>query len=223
MARLSFPAVVALAVLGAGCAPRTERFVPQPGDLLLQDLDAGPLCDAIERVTEGYRGAEFSHVGLAARPRDGRLVVIEATSQGVVRTPLDEFLGRSHDADGKPKVVVGRLRGEYRALIPRALAEAERLVGSAYDRVFAIANDRYYCSELVYEVFRRANGGRPVFGLAPMTFKDPTTGLTMAVWSDYFRKLNAPIPEGRPGTNPGSLSRSPKLRIVHAYGKPTGW
>jgi len=220
VARPSFSAIALLAVLGTSCAPRTERFVPQPGDLLFQDLDSGPLCEAIERVTEGYGGAEFSHVGIVARSPDGSPLVIEALPRGVVRTPLAEFLDRSHDSQCKPKVVVGRLRPRYRALVPRALREAERLVGKPYDRAFAIGNDRYYCSELIYEIFRRANGGQPLLRLAPMTFKDPATGRTLSAWADYFRKLHIPVPEGRPGISPAALSRSPKLEIVHAYGKP---
>jgi hypothetical protein len=34
------------------------------GDLLFQDLDSSPLCDAIELVTPGYNDANFSHIGL---------------------------------------------------------------------------------------------------------------------------------------------------------------
>ncbi|MHC4724324.1 MAG: hypothetical protein ACYS9V_08765 [Planctomycetota bacterium] len=41
-------------------------FEPKEGDLLFQDLDCGPLCDAIEKVTTGYQGSNFSHVGILA-------------------------------------------------------------------------------------------------------------------------------------------------------------
>lgn len=221
MKRILATALLACAL--AGCPRFGARFEPEPGDLLFQDLDAGPLCDAIEAVTEGVRGAKFSHVGMAARAKDGQAIVLEAGGGGVKTTPLDEFLARSHDARGRPKVVVGRLRPAYRPLIPRALDEAAALLGTPYDKVFAIGNDGFYCSELVYEAFRRANGGRPLFDLAPMTFRDPATGAMLSAWADYFRKLDAPIPEGQPGLNPGGISRSPALRIVHAYGRPTGW
>jgi len=215
--------VVLCAAALSGCVAGLRRFEPEVGDLLLQDLDLGPLCDAIEDVTEGYRGARFSHVGIVARGGDGRLVVLEAVSAGVQATRLDEFLARSHDAAGRPKVVVGRLRPAFRGLTPRAVKRAEALLGKPYDRVFAIGNDRYYCSELVYEVFRFANDGRPVFDLAPMTFRAPRTGVTLPAWAGYFEELGAPIPEGRPGINPGAISRSPKIEIVQAYGTPDGW
>jgi len=45
----------------------------------------------------------------------------------------------------------------------------------------------------------------------------------MPAWAAYFRKLHAPIPEGQPGINPGGISRSPAVRIVHVYGRPAGW
>ena len=217
-----FSALGAVGLIQA-CCPRTKSFAPRPGDLLFQDLDRGPLCDAIERVTQGYRGARFSHVGIVAPSNKGNLVVIEAVSKGVRATPLAEFLARSHDAAGRPKVVVGRLRRRHRRLVPRALDEATARLGKPYDPLFVIGNDRYYCSELVYEALRAANGGPAFFPLEPMTFKDPQTGHTLPAWTAYFRKHNAPIPEGNPGINPGAISRSPEIEIVHVYGSPDGW
>lgn len=222
--------MVLLAAIGlqvAGCAPRSlegnRGFGLQSGDLLLQDTDGGPLCDAIEKVTVGYRGAHFTHVGMVLRDDSGRWAVIEAISDGVCVTPLQAFLQRSLDSEHHPKVVVGRLEPGLRHLIAPALAEALALKGRPYDKVFAINNDSYYCSELIYEAFRGANNNRPVFTLQPMTFKDPETGAVMPAWSDYFSELDAPVPEGKPGINPGGISRSPALTIIHAYGVPDGW
>ena len=193
------------------------------GDLLFQDLDSGPLCDAIEAVTEGVDGAEFSHVGMISRVDRGGVYVIEAIPEGVVETPLDTFLARGRDSHGDPKVLVGRMRPAYARLLPEAVAAALELRGRPYDRVFAVDNDAYYCSELICEAFRRANGGRLVFSLAPMTFIDPATGFPFDAWTTYFADLGIPIPEGQPGLNPGGMSREPFVEIVHAYGVPSGW
>ncbi|MBM4037368.1 MAG: hypothetical protein FJ290_02540 [Planctomycetes bacterium] len=214
--------LLAAAVL-SGCALPVRRFRPEPGDLLFQDLDAGPLCDAIERVTQGWRGAKFSHVGIVGRPANGQATVIEAAGGGVRTVPLQAFLDRGRDALGRPKVVVGRLRPRHRPLIPAALGAAERLIGRPYDKLFVVGNDAYYCSELVYEAFRAAGGGQPLFELSPMTFRDPDSGATLPAWADYFGRLGARVPEGEPGINPGGISRSPALRIVHVYGTPSGW
>jgi hypothetical protein len=76
---------------------------------------------------------------------------------------------------------------------------------------------------LIYEIFKRANNGEAVFDLQPMTFIDPETGKTFPAWIDYFDDLNEPIPEGEPGLNPGGLSCSPAIRIMHYYGKPSNF
>ena len=47
-----------------------ENFQLQKGDFLFQDLDSSPLCDAIELVTPGYKGANFSHIGMVVELGD---------------------------------------------------------------------------------------------------------------------------------------------------------
>ena len=223
--------LIGLSFVGCGFDPSTalragkltksrQNFTLQPGDLLFQDLDCGPLCDAIESVTTGYQGANLSHVGIVDEDASGNLVVIEAVSNGVKDTPLQTFLERSFDANRRPKVIVGRLGQQYRHLIPSALKEARALKARPYDKVFTINNGDYYCSELIYEIFLRANDNNPVFTLQPMTFKAPDTGETLGTWKKYFDKLGVPVPEGQLGINPGGISHSPVLTIVHRYGIP---
>lgn len=188
------------------------HFLPKTGDLLFQDIDCGNFCEAIEKVTQSYGNKRFSHVGLARRKADTTQVeVLEAVSAGVRIVPLDTFLKRSN------KVMVGRLKKEYQNLIPNALSFAETLVGKSYDDVFDINNNKYYCSELVYFAFKKANNNQDVFPLAPMTFADPATGKTFSVWTSYYQDLKCKIPEGQPGLNPGGISRSDKINMVHSY------
>jgi hypothetical protein len=223
---------IAAAMLAAfppatGCSPFQPagegRFVPEAGDLLFQDLDGSPFCDAVEKVTRGCRGADITHVGIVARDARGGLVVLEALpGEGVIATPLNAFLDRSRDGNGNPKVLVGRLGRRHRHLVPAAIAAAEALRGKPYDMVFALGNDAFYCAELVHVCFRNA-AGVPLFEPQPMTFADPGTGETFPVWQEYFAQLGVPVPEGGPGLNPGAISRSPLLHIVHAYGLPAGY
>ena len=199
------------------------QFAPRPGDLLFQDSDCGPFCDAIEKVTFGVDGAKFSHVGMLVSQDDETLAVLEAISAGVLLTPLDSFLNRSFDAAGDPKVLVGRMKPAYRKLLPDAIAYATGKLGAPYDTVFDFTNDAYYCSELLHEAFQTANGGEPIFQPQPMTYNDPVTGELFPVWAEYFQELNAPVPEGEPGLNPGGMSRSAFVEIVHVYGRPEGY
>ena len=87
-----------ISLTALGCSQHASRanigFVPESGDLLFQDLDCGPLCDAIEEVTTGYDGANFSHVGIATLDDNGSVVVIEAVSSGVSWLYLRRYSAR---------------------------------------------------------------------------------------------------------------------------------
>lgn len=198
-------------------------FALQEGDLLFQDGDCGTFCEAIEKVTHGVNGARLSHVGMVAQGGDAEYVVLEASTQGVVETPIDSFLYRSTDQMGAPKVLVGRLKPPQQSLITPAIQYAIKQRGKAYDPLFNLNNDQFYCSELLYFAFKEANKGTPIFQLRPMTYKDPATGKPFPAWVNHFQELGKFIPEGQPGLNPGSMSRSIYLDIVHAYGAVSGW
>ncbi|KES12289.1 hypothetical protein SASC598O02_000930, partial [Snodgrassella alvi SCGC AB-598-O02] len=55
------------------------------------------------------------------------------------------------------------------------------------------------------------------FPLQPMTFKSKDSGEFPEYWVKHFKKMGIPIPEGQPGNNPGDMSRSELLNIVHYY------
>ena len=200
-----------------------SKFELKSGDILFQDSDCGPFCEAIEKVTFGVDGSKFSHVGMVIPKGENQLVVMEAITAGVVETPLDSFFIRSFDENKNSKVVVGRLKKEHQHLIPKAIDFAKTKLGLAYDDVFNILNDKYYCSELLYESFNYANDNQPIFQLQKMTYKDPDTKATFPIWEKYFQDLKVPIPEDQPGLNPGGMSKSRFIDIVHFYGKPQGY
>lgn len=221
MPKLKVFIFIALAPLLFYNCKTDTNFKLQEGDLLFQDSDCGPFCNAIEAVTEGINGYNFSHVGLVMKAPSGELQVMEAISAGVVLTPLDSFLNRSFDSKNQPKVVVGRLKETYNPLIPDAISFIHLKMKASYDEVFDIDNDRYYCSELIHLAFKYANHNQPIFKEQPMTFKAPDTKVTYPIWETYFNNLNYPIPEGKPGLNPGGMSQSPYIYIVHKYGEPS--
>ena len=213
-----------------GCIKNNQsNFQLQEGDILFQDLDSSPLCDAIELVTPGYKNANFSHVGIIVEIKDSNningnynfkesLKVLEAIPDKVKITRLDSFLNRSFDINNEPKVIVGRLKKEYRYLIKDAINFMKNKLGFKYDDEFLLNNNMYYCSELIYEAFLEDT----IFKLYPMTFLHPKTKDTLNIWKDYYSKLKIKIPENQLGINPGIMSISEKIDIVHIYGIPNG-
>jgi len=192
-----------------------EIYKPVTGDLLFQDIDCGDFCDAIEKVTTAVDGKSFSHVGILSVEED-KVFVFEAIGRGVVKTPFDSFLIRSVTNNNKPKVYVGRFKEFYKYIIPQAVKKCQSLLGSKYDDEFDISNNKYYCSELVYFAFTDTSG-KPIFELNPMTYKDPDTHSFFPAWITYFKNLGVEIPEGKPGINPGGISRSDKIQIIYRY------
>ncbi|MCE7054747.1 hypothetical protein LZF95_08690 [Algoriphagus sp. AGSA1] len=201
----------------SSCQSKVE-FSWQEGDILFQDGDCGDFCDAIRAVTSGYEGRDFSHNGFLLL-ENNNWYVLEAISKGVSKTPLDSFLNRHLDTEGKPKVMVGRLKPEYQHLIPSALQEAQKLLGKPYDSEFDLLNDSYYCSELIHLSLQQANNGVPVFETPPMTFKDPDSNEFFPIWVSYYDKLGKAIPEGMPGLNPGGMSQDAALEMVYDFQK----
>lgn len=203
-----------LFILLSGCRTKTSYSGQlREGDLLFQNIQCGPLCNAIEVVTQGVDGKKFSHCALVVKIHD-TLKVVEAIGKDVQVNSLRTFFARTGDTDIIHNVTVERLRKPYRKLIPGAQAFALKQVGKPYDNDFLMNNGRWYCSELIYAAFKHANDGKAIFPLKPMTFKDPRTKRFFPAWISYYKALNMPIPQGKPGTNPGLLSRSPKIYIV---------
>lgn len=194
-----------------------NTFRLKEGDILFQDIDCGPMCEAIEAVTQGVNDYNFSHIALVVASNDS-LYALEAISEGVVLTPIDNFLERSLDSSGKPKVIVGRLKKEYQHLNIKATEYAINQIGTVYDDKFIINNNKYYCSELIYDAYKRANNNQEVFRLYPMTFKPFNSDDFFPVWEEYYKNLEIEIPEGELGINPGGISRSDYITIIFKYG-----
>ena len=195
----------------------SSEFELKEGDLLFQDLDSSPLCDAIELVTPGYNEANFSHIGLVVLIND-TLKILEAIPPKVMLTNLDDFLNRSFDKDGNPKVIVGRLKDKYLHSVEEAVSYSKSKLNIEYDEFFLMNNNSYYCSELIYEAFLNDS----IFELKPMTFLHPKTKDTLKVWKDYYKEIEVEIPQNKMGINPGIMSLSNKIEMVHFYGIPDG-
>jgi hypothetical protein len=199
--------------ISTGTAQVRPAIQLREGDLLFQRLHCGALCDAIESVTKGVHNKKFSHCAMVVNIND-TLRVIEAIGNSVQINSVHHFCARSGDTGTVKNISVGRLKDEYKTLIAKASAFAKLQVGKPYDAEFLLNNGAWYCSELIYEAFKYANDNRAFFSLAPMTFKNPVTQKFSPAWTDYYKELQKPVPEGKPGINPGLISRSTKIKIL---------
>ncbi len=187
-----------------------QKTTFKEGDFIFQNIDCGPLCDAINEVTEGYDDLNFNHIGMVIWYKD-QLQVVEATYPQVCVTPIEDFLNKT-----SATMYLGRLLPKYESLIPKAKSFTLEQVGIPYDDNYLYDNGKYYCSELIYDAFKAANDNTAFFKMYPMTYKSKYTGEFFPVWLEYFKKLDQPVPEGFPGCNPAGLSLSEKITIVGA-------
>lgn len=213
LSALLLSATLSVCVLfcASSCVPK--RYVPQEGDLLFQTAAASDFAQAIVDATAQGAPIKFSHVAIVAM-EDGKPYVIDASSRkGVARKEWDEFISSSPTVDGKPSIVVKRVNIDFP--VREAVARAERHIGEEYDWSYLPDNGKMYCSELVYECYRREDG-TPLFTARPMNFRD-ADGNMPAFWSELFEKLGEPIPEGVSGTNPNDMSAEPVLTEVYRF------
>ena len=185
----------------------SQNIKLKTGDIIFQSMNCGPLCDAINQVTEGYKGNDFSHLGLVYIQNDS-IYIIEAAGKAVQLTPIEKFKSYTNET-----MFVGRLKRKHRKLIPEAIAFSLKQIGTPYDDAYLYNNGSYYCSELIYDAFLNAYG-KAFFELQPMTFKAPKSDTYFEVWQEYYDNLKMEIPEGQLGCNPGGISTSNKLKII---------
>lgn len=210
---LFFSKFALILIFITSCKP--NYFELKEGDLLFQDLDKDNINNAIEKVTKTNLEYNFSHVGIVVK-HGNNLKVLEAIKTGVQLTEIDTFLNRNL-LNGKPKVVVGQLKPEFKPMLTSAITHGKSLIGSPYDAIYVIGDNNYYCSELLYEMFKFSNPNNIPFKLNPMTFKDAKTNKTLAFWKDYYTQLSHKIPEGELGLNPNGMSISPNIKLIYDY------
>ena len=148
--------------------------------------------------------------------------VLEAFPPKVMMTPLASFLDRSKNGAGKERYLVGRLRPQWQSLIPAAIAYGRQHLGIPYDNRFLTDEEHLYCSELVVDMFKAANGGQEFFKERPMSFVDPATGEISTAWVNYYHFFGMDVPQGAPGSNPGDISSDTHVDIVAAVGPISG-
>lgn len=101
-------------------------------------------------------GSRYTHMGII-RKKDGKYFVLEAVYP-VSFTPMNKFIARGKDRH----YVIKRLKNSSSILTPAVLRKMEDtgrgFIGKKYDSLFQWSDDRIYCSELVWKIYKRAAG-----------------------------------------------------------------
>ncbi|MRI33366.1 hypothetical protein EOPP23_10255 [Endozoicomonas sp. OPT23] len=188
----------------------------QKGDLLFQFRTGGELEWIISRLFAGYNGMAINHVAIYS----GENEVIEAIMPRVQKTTLDYFISRSVvDGLDRPCILHARVKPRYSALAEGAVAFADQQLQLPYNIDYSAKSRSWYCSALILEAFRYANGNIPVFPETPMGFRDLETGELFPYWVELYKTIGQSIPEGEPGSHPALLSCSDKLEVVGLLGQ----
>ena len=153
-------------------------------------------------------GSKYSHMGLIIL-RNGKPAVYEA--EATVRyTSLDRWIARGNGHH----YVVKRLSDAAQRLTPEALqrleSSAQRFAGRPYDLTFEWSDDRMYCSELVWKVYKNALGVEigSLQHVRDFNLSNPIVQLKMR------ERYGDHIPLDEPVISPAAMFQSPLLITV---------
>ena len=168
------------------------------GDILFGDL----VCDEGEAIQVSTESV-FTHAGIFYL-KDKTKNVIEAHGT-VTLTPLKEWLKKCQN-----RVAVARVKPPYEEIAQEAAHRALGFLGRPYNHFYEDTTEKLYCASLIYYAFKLANDDQDFFPMKPMDFSK-----ALNRWKEHFG--DRPIPQGKPGLNPGFILKSPKLKIIYDY------
>lgn len=136
------------------CQRKESAFIGKDlhnGDLIFQTSQSAQ-SQAIQLATK----SKYSHCGIIYK-EDGKWFVFEAI-QPVQRTSLDQWIARGKDSH----YVVKRLKNADEVLteanFTKMKAAAEKMGDKDYDLYFEWSDDRIYCSELIWKIYKEGTG-----------------------------------------------------------------
>lgn len=139
---------IAMACSSSGNLPKEEL---KNGDIIFQTSKSAQ-SKAIQIAT----GSKYSHMGMIYK-QGSEYYVYEAV-QPVKLTLLQEWIARGEDQH----YVVKRLKNADEVLNEATLNKmkevGEQYKGKSYDIYFEWSDDKIYCSELVWKIYKKATG-----------------------------------------------------------------
>lgn len=175
----------------------------QEGDIIFH-TSKSTQSKAIQIATQ----SRYSHMGIIY-VENGKRYVYEAV-QPVKLTPLGDWIRRG---EGR-HYIVKRLKNARELLTPENLRKmrktGEALKGKPYDLFFEWSDDRIYCSELVWKIYKQALGievGK-LQKLREFNLSDPF------VKSKLIERYGGKTPLDEPVISPGAMFDSELLETV---------
>ena len=140
--------LIFVATFSASCSTGKE-VVLKNGDIIFQESQSSQ-CKAVQAATK----SRYSHCGIIYID-NGKYYVYEAV-QPVTVTPLKDWISRGKNNH----YVVKRLKNADIVLtaenIKKMKKVGEKFYGKDYDLTFEWSDDKIYCSELVWKIYKRA-------------------------------------------------------------------
>jgi hypothetical protein len=206
-ARVSRLVLLVAALVGGPALARPAPAVPVPvrdGDLVFQDSRSRQ-SEAIKLATR----SAYSHMGVVTL-RAGKPFVFEAAA-GVQLTPLSAWIARGEGH----RVVVKRLKQAETLLTPAVRAKMTALartwLGRPYDTAFRWDDQRLYCSELVYKLYKQG-AGVEIGRVQPAGSFDLSSPL---VRRELERRFGATFRADEPVISPQAMFEDPALETVY--------
>ncbi len=175
-------------------------YTPQDGDIVFHTSTSSQSV-AVQAATH----SPYSHMGIVLL-RGNIPYVLEAV-QPVRYTPLQAWLDRGRQGRYVIKRPITPLDARSKA---RLHAAARPYLGKPYDLTFEWSDQRIYCSELVWKLYRDAAG----ITLAPLARLDSFDLQAPAVRAKLRERYGAHIPIDEPVISPAAIFASPLLETV---------
>ena len=190
------------ALLLIGCSSHDVNL--KSGDIVFVSSDASELAGAINDVTNKSGQLDFVHMALVEMDRQDTFFIHADTDRGVSRETASSFRHRY------PYTMVYRIDQLSDVQASNAIKIAKTHLGKAYNFTYYNADSTLYCSQLIHLAFESDS----IFGMNPMTFKNPESDSFNAFWTSYYDSLGIDIPEGMLGCNPNYMSTNARLRSI---------
>lgn len=180
-----------------------DKNSAQTGDIIFQ-ISKSSQSEAIQLATH----SDYSHMGIIYELK-GQMFVYEAV-QPVKFTPLKQWINRGKDGH----YVIKRLKNSDEILTKETLIKmkkvGEKFMGKNYDLYFEWSNEKIYCSELVWKIYKKG-AGIEIGELEELSSFDLTDDIVKRKMKERY---GDDVPMGEKVISPADMFDSGRLEFV---------